>query len=229
MKSLKSWMELAALLLLPVVAQGATIDQMYTATFGHYSQTYDAGGQFMVFSQADHYVLNDQSTWESGAGWHPDAYASLASVRVEGSLVVYSFAPTDSGLLFQNTDYDSGDHSAQGQLGLPTRLEITATLGSRTGTLSGYTQIISNDETWYGQPRFNYYSAQVGEYVSFRQTYTLDDAFFTTTLFDGSFVYNESGVVDFTDVMSVPEPVTTGLLVTGLAIVGWRTRHGRRA
>lgn len=96
-----------------------TIDRMYTATFGHYSQSYTAGGQFMLFSSADYYQLSDGSTWDSGAGSHPATYSTLSAVSVDGNQITYTFDAPASGLLFRNTDYNAGSHSAQGELGLP--------------------------------------------------------------------------------------------------------------
>lgn len=224
MHPIKPWLAGAAWLAVQSVAQAATIDQMYTATFGQYTQSYTPGGAFMVFSPAHHYVLSDGSSWSAGAGWHPDTTAMLESVQVQGAQVVYTFAAPASGLLFQNTDFNAGEHSAQGELGLPARLELVAAIGGTTATLSGYTQVVSNLETWYGQPRFNAYSAAVGQSVYFQQTYTLSDAQFTATLFDGAFTYNEAGVVNFTQLMPVPEPTIALLLALGLAGVALRLR-----
>lgn len=198
-------------------ASATTIDRMNTATFGHYTQDYQPGGIFMVFSQADSYLLSDGTSWDSGAGSHADAYSTLASVTTSGSVITYAFNTPTSGVLFRNTDFDSGDHSAQGELGLPSSLTITANVGQSFGIMRGYTEIISNDETWYGQPRFNFYSAPVGSRVYFEQTYTLPYDTFTADLFSNTFLYDESGYVDFTKVQPVPEPGTILLLFTGLA------------
>jgi hypothetical protein len=211
---------------LPLIALAAsnvsatTIDIMHTATFGHYSEQFTPGSEFMVFSRADYYLLDDGSTWDAGAGWHPVTYAFLSSISVSGSTITYSFSPPSTGLLFQSTDFNSGYHSAQGQLGLPATLAIVATIGSTVGVMNGYAQIISNEETWYGQPRFNYYSAPVGASVYFEQHFTLLDATFTSDLFSTSFQYNEAGFVDFTNVQPVPEPRTTLLLLVGLTMIG---------
>lgn len=154
-------------------AYALTIDQMYTATFNHYNQIYDPTGyasqqSFMIFSQADYYVLNDGTNWDSGAGWHPDTYSTIQSVEVIGSSIIYNFYNPLNDILFQNTDYDSGDHSAQGALGVSSLLRIIADVGTNTGTMSGYAEILSNDETWYGEPKFNYYSANVGGWFIMR-------------------------------------------------------------
>ena len=77
-------------------AYALTIDQMYTATFGHYNQTYDPNGytsqqSFMIFSQADYYVLNDGSSWDSGAGWHPAASSTVESIEIDNDTIIYNF------------------------------------------------------------------------------------------------------------------------------------------
>lgn len=187
----------------------ATIDTMYTATFGHYWQSHSAGSQsMMVFSQADYYLLDDGNTWDSGAGWHPDTDSTLSSISISGSTITYTFETPENGILFQNTDYNSGDHSAQGVLGVSGPLEITADLGGTTAFLSGHTEIISNDETWYGEPRFNYYSANVGDLVYFEVNYILGNgAVFDENLFNTDFSYNLTGQVDFTTVVPLPPAI----------------------
>lgn len=200
-----------------LVANAATIDRMNTATFGHYTQSYSPGGTFLVFSEADTYLLSDGTSWESGAGSVSPAYSTLASVVTSESSIIYTFNTPSSGVLFSNTDYNSGNHSSQGTLGLPTSLSIVAKAGATTGILSGYTKILSNTETWYGEPLFNFYSAPVGSYVYFQQTFTLEGSTFTPELFNSSFSYNESGFVDFTNVATVPESSKMLLLLIGLA------------
>lgn len=195
MKFLHRFLAALALFAAAVAAQAATIDKMFTAS---YTLQHYPGYAFVLFSQADHYLLSDGSSWEAGAGTHPVTYAMLKSVESDGQRVRYTFETPDYGLLFRNTDYDSGDHSAQGQLGAPNRLVLVAKLGSTQGKLTGYTKIVSNDETWYGQPRFNFYSAAVGERVYFRQDFTLQATTFTPELFDSTFSYHITGVVDFT-------------------------------
>ena len=187
------------LALSPWAVQAATIDKMLVAPFGQYDQSYSAGGSFMVFPQALSYQLSDGSRWSSGAGWHPDTQAALASVSEVDGVLTFRFVRPADGILFQNTDYDSGDHSAQGVLGAPKVIELVAKVGSTHGTLKGRTLIVSNDETWYGQPRFNFYSAAVGQKVPFKLTVTLlGGQTFHAGLFDGSFGYRIAGQVDFT-------------------------------
>ena len=214
MKRLVLWLVVSSVLLVGVVTWGsepqkmislessaATIDQMLTATFGHYTQTYAPGSNFMIFSEADRYLLSDGTSWESGAGWQPDTSSRLERVFVEGDIISYYFAEPENGILFQNTDYDSGDHSAQGTLGAPHHVILRARAGSKTGVITGYTKVLDNTPTWYGLPRFNYYSAAVGERVLFKQKIELVDATFTSGLFNQTFNYNLTGKVDFTHKM----------------------------
>lgn len=220
-------------LILPILlgvsslASAATIDRINLATFGHYTQDYRPNGQFMLFSTADVYLLSDGSSWESGAGTASPAMVTFKSVTTSGSLITYTFNKPNSGLLYQQTDYDSGDHSAQGSFALPETLSIVAEAGSRTAVMKGYTEILSNDETWYGEPRFNYYSAPVGSKVYFEQTYTLSDDTFTVDLFSRSFRYNETGFIDFKKIAPVPEPSVIWLLLAGLPLALMGRRGGR--
>lgn len=218
---------IAALSSFGLVANASTIDRMNTATSGHYTQTYSPGGAFLVFSEAETYVLNDGTSWESGAGSAYLAYSTLASVVTTESSITYTFNTPSSGVLFSNTDYNSGSHSSQGTLGLPTSLSIVAKVGANKGVFSGYTEILSNTETF--EENFNFYSAPVGAYVYFEQTFTLEDSTFTSELFNGSFRYNVSGFVDFTNVASVPEPSRMPLLLVGFAaLLLVKTRKSHR-
>jgi hypothetical protein len=215
---------LTAGLLLSAGVHAATIDTMTTRPFGGYSVSYAPGGNFQVFSPAWQYQLDDGSSWTAGAGWHPPTWVGLSSVSVSGSTIRYRFTTPADGLLFQNTDYDSGEHSAQGQLSAPAVLELVATLGESSGIVSGYTRVVSNDATWYGEPRFNFYSAPVGAEVWFEQRISLLGSSFTAGLFDGSFDYSAEGLVDFTRTAAVPELPTLALLLAGLGLL-----HRRRA
>lgn len=217
---------LAGGLLLAAGVHAATIDTMTTRPFGGYAQNYAPGGSFQVFSPAWQYQLSDGSSWDSGAGWHPPTWAGLDSVSVSEGSVRYRFTMPADGLLFQNTDYDGGDHSAQGQLAAPAVLELVATLGSSSGILSGYTRIVSNYATWYGEPRFNFYSAPVGTEVWFEQRVSLLNASFTTSLFDAGFDYSAEGLVDFTHTAAVPELPSVALLLAGLGLLLRRRTAG---
>jgi hypothetical protein len=201
------------------------IDRMVTGTFGGYEQTYVAGGSFLVFPYADYYVLDDGSTWDSGAGSQYAWQARVSTVERDGSVVKYTFEAPPDGVLYAGTDFSFGDHSAQGVLGVTGPLVLTATIGSTTGVMSGYVTILSNEATFYDT--FNYYSAKVGQSVYFETTYTLSSGRFTRQLFGTDFTYNETGFVDFTNVQAVPEPNAILLLAGGLPVV-WAARQMRR-
>lgn len=219
----------AALVCTAPVAHAAnpeTIDRMVTGTFGGYTQTYTAGGSFLVFPFADYYVLNDGTSWDSGAGSQFAWQGSVQSVEREGSTLRYTFTAPADGVLYQGTDYSFGDHSAQGTLGVTGPLVLEATVGARVGRMSGYVKILANDATWYDT--FNYYSAAVGQSVYFETTFTLSDARFTRDLFSTDFVYNEAGYVDFTAAL-VPEPGSLLMMCAGLAALGLRAQQRRKA
>ncbi|NHZ92222.1 PEP-CTERM sorting domain-containing protein [Massilia sp. CCM 8733] len=206
------------------------ITQMHTATIGHYWQEFSPNAQFMVFSIADRYKLSDGTEWKAGAGWHPSAYSTLASTAVDGSTIRYTFHTPADGILFQNVDYSFGDHSAKGMLTVDNALTIEALLGSNTAKLSGYATVKSNDATWYGEPRFNYYGAKVGDKVYFEQNFELSNAVFTNQLFNTSFDYNLTGVVDFTRrAGEVPEPGSLLILLAGAAAMATVRRRRRQA
>jgi hypothetical protein len=175
------------------LSPAAIIDLMNTTAFGDYQP----GDTFMVFGQAANYQLSDGTSWDSGAGTGHIAASTLESVTTTGSTITYTFGPTTSGFLFSQTDFDSGEHSAQGELGLPSALTLTALLGESTVHMKGYTEIVSNTETWYGQPRFNYFTAPVGSRVYFEQTFSLLNDSFIGDLFSRSFAHTEVGYVDF--------------------------------
>ncbi len=218
-------------------ASAAMIDRMHVASLAQhwyvYSPITPINGQFTIFPVADYYVLDDGSSWERGAGWAPETNTTLSSVSVEGSIISYNFNSPDDGILFQNIDYNESVHSTQGVLGVFTPLTIIADLGGTTAKMTGYTEIISNDETWPGGPTFNYYSASVGELVYFEVNYELNNelnngAIFDEDLFNKRFSYRLSGVVDFTT--AVPLPSALPLIassVLALFSVSWRRRSYR--
>ncbi len=226
-------MSVIAGVLLPVMAMAdstPTIDIMNTGTLGGYSQTYTPGQSgnslaFQVGPVARSYKLSDGTSWQSGAGSFKTLRTSIASVDTDNGMLRYIFTSPQDGILFSNTDYSFGDHSAQGTLGVPTSLTLEANSGATTGVMKGYTTILSNDMTWYGAPRFNFYSAMVGQSVYFETTVSLTNATFTQDLFSHSFGYNETGYVDFTHVMAVPEPSTGAMMLVGMFALGLARRR----
>lgn len=68
-------------------------------------------------------------------------------MEVAGGTITYNFLNPPDDVLFQNIDFDNGNHSAHGVLGVAGPLQIIADVGARTGTMTGYTRIVSNDAT----------------------------------------------------------------------------------
>ncbi len=180
----------------------ATIDRM-TTTIGYYATHY-LGGSLNLAGSAGTYLLSDGSSWSSGAGSYYLKSAYLDHVEVSGSTIRYFLQAPPDGLIYSQTDYDSGDHSAQGSLGVVSPLVLVATIGEATAKLSGTVSVASNDPTWYGEPRFNYYSAIPGSQVPFELTYTLSGAVWQPDTFDTMFDYYDTGWVDFAHPTSTP-------------------------
>jgi len=107
---------------------------------------------------------------------------------------------------------------------------LVAEAGSHTGVMEGWVKVLANDPTFY--PTFNYYSAHVGQSVWWETTVTLQgDATFAPDLFDTSFDFSESGIVDFTRVQAapVPEPGNLPLMAAALAsLLAWNAKRRRR-
>lgn len=192
----------------------ATIDRMTIRPIGGYLATYSPGTDtFQISGLAYQYFLSDGTSWNSGAGSSYIVSTHCDHVVRTGTTLSYHLALATGSRFYKQTDYDSGDHSAQGELKSVGPLVLQAQLGSNTGTITGYALLASNDMTWYGQPRFNYYSASVGEWVPFSVTCTLSGTTFSQSLFDSTFKYTYAGEVTFSD--AIPEPATLGLLALG--------------
>ncbi len=174
-----------------------TIDRMSVRSLYGYPVTYDGTG-LELFSAADRYFLSDDTSWASGAGSFTRSFGRPAAVEVDGSTIRYTIDPPTDDVLYRQTDFDSGDHSAQGTLRVSGPLVIEAVLGSTTAVLKGEAVLAANDATWYGEPRFNYYSAVVGSLVPFEITYSLlYGATWSTTTFESTFSFTYQGTVDF--------------------------------
>lgn len=179
-----------------------TIDSMTTSSP---SATYVPAAYLRLIGRADVYSLSDGSSWSSGAGSYLAAQALLERVETVGSTVRYVFEPPADGILYSQTDFDSGDHSAQGTLGVEGPLVLEAEIGTTTAVMRGGARLLANDPTSYGEPRFNFYSAIVGSVVPFEVTYQLLTGTWTETTFDSSFSYSYAGTVDFANPLSTPQ------------------------
>lgn len=238
MRLIKELLGAAAIAIAATSAQAATIDRMDTFGSGTVNALYQPAGTVVVFGSATTYLLSDGNQWQAGAGWAPETLATVSGVTIVGDELVYALADfrfggsgDTNGLLFANVDFGFGDqNSAQGELGLPTSLTISAKQGSSIGVMRGYTKIVSNLPTSYGESRFNYYSARVGSHVYFEQTFQLHDTTFTADLFasGGPEVrYVVEGFVDFKNVAAVPEPASVALFAIGLSAIALRGSRRR--
>jgi hypothetical protein len=209
-------------------ADPITIDAMRTNTFGGYWQNYRADKGIIIVGQADFYDLNNGTSWEAGAGSHPYAYSLFDREVVQGSTIYYLFRPPGNNVVFQNTDYNAGNHSAQGVLVGASPLVLKATIGETSAQMEGYARILSNEATWYGEPRFNFYSAPVGSVVPFSVNYhLLNNQTWQPGMFTSSFNYNLAGHVQFIAV--VPEPACFSFVMVAAIVMFWahRRRVGR--
>ena len=180
----------------------ATVDLMSTQlSYG----SHFAAGPITLVGSAGVYHLSDGSQWTSGAGGYYNYDANLDHVEVSGTTIRYFLTPNPP-LIYQQTDYDFGDHSAQGQLAASGPLVLVAEAGATTAVLQGKALLVANDGTSYGD-RFNYYTAIVGAVVPFETTYTLQSGTWSAASFDGAFNYSATGFVDFEHPISSPRAV----------------------
>jgi len=184
------------------------------------------GQAFQLLWEPSTYILNDGSSWQSGAGSVNVISTLYRGSAIANGLITYDFAPLFGGRLFQNTDFDSGDHSAQGTLGWAGDVFLVASPGSTVARFAGATTILSNTATSYGQPRFNFYSASVGNAVYFEQDFTIQNGTWQLNTFGAPFSYGGAGYVDFTQV--VPEPRIWILFPAGAALIAMTRRSRSR-
>ena len=89
-----------------------------------------------LMQSADVYTLSDGSPWSSGAGTHRIHSTEVERVEVSGSTIRYVLmTPPFSGRIYEQQDFDFGDHSAQGVLAASGPLVLEATAGSTTAVL----------------------------------------------------------------------------------------------
>lgn len=197
------------------VSVKVTIDSMTTGEY--YGDSYSPWSGIDLLGGARTYYLSDHATWSSGAGSYTLKKVLLARTEVDGTKVRYILIPPADSVIYQQTDYDSGDHSAQGTLKAAGPLVLEATIGSTSAILRGVARVASNEATWYGEPAFNYYTALAGSVVPFTIRYTLSSGAWAANTLDGSFSYTMSGFVDF--VHAVSSPTLLALDISGPAQV----------
>jgi hypothetical protein len=203
------------------VVTATTVNQLDVRTLGGYAVSHSPSARDFVVLEWPHiYHLSDGTSWLSGAGTYGYGTVGLINETVTAGIINYALelAPGQTYLMHY-TDYDSGDHSSQGELAPYGPMVLTTPIGSQTAVMNGYAKVVSNSATWYGEPRFNFYSAQVGDAVPFTLTYSLLGSTWQPGIFDTGFTYNMTGTLDFT--RPIPEPSSFGLLgITALALVG---------
>ena len=162
---------------IPGLSQALVITNMTTGNVGGLGLTYDDqfGRGLRILGNAKTYTLDDDSSWQSGAGSYRTSYSDLDYWFMSGSTINYVLDASIGHTIFDQTDYNSGYHSAQGILATTGFLTLQAELGSTLAKIYGWAEIISNNETWYGEPLFNYFAANVGDFVSFEVTYELQN------------------------------------------------------
>jgi hypothetical protein len=194
-----------------------TIDWMTTRPTS--SSTYTPGGTIPLLGSAVTYHLSDGTQWTSGAGNYYNHWSQLVRVEVDGSTIRYVLSPPEVGAVYEQTDYDNGDHSSQGRLMAAGPLVIEAQAGSTVAVLHGLARVAANDPTSYGEPRFNYFTAVVGSVVPFEIDYTILGSTWQPETFSQSFTFSATGSVDFAHPVSIPRALE-------ISIVGPSRIHG---
>ncbi len=196
----------------------STIDSMTTRPSSTPS-SYTPGGPITLLGPAVTYTLSDGTQWASGAGSAYNHWSQLVNVDVSGSTIRYVLSPPNVGAVYEQTDFDAGDHSSQGRLTASGPLVIEAQAGSTVAVLRGLARVASNSPTSYGEPRFNYFTAVVGSVVPFEVHYTILSSTWQPTTFSQPFSYSATGSVDFAHPVSIPRALA-------ISIVGSSRIHG---
>jgi hypothetical protein len=193
-----------------VPGAGPSIDSMTTQ-----ASAYGYDTSLLLIGWADVYTMSDGSSWSSGAGSARFGAATLDHVETDGTTIRYVLQPPGDGILYEQTDFDGGDHSAQGTFGVAGPLVLEATIGSATAVMRGELALRSNDPTWYGEPLFHFYTAVVGSVLPFEATYQLTSGTWTEQSFDSTLSYWLTGWVDFANPTSVPALIGIDIVGSG--------------
>jgi hypothetical protein len=179
-----------------VANAAATIDRLYLAQPLGANPLYVPGLPITLMPWPDVYELSDGSSWDSGAGVFVVPPLILDNVTVVGPEIFYAFQRPLDLILMQYTDLNGGVHASQGIIAPPGAVFLTARKGSTKGKIRGFAEVVSNTPTPTGN--FNYYSASPGDKVLLNIDVELIGTTFTPDLFDRSFTFTSSGVIDFT-------------------------------
>jgi hypothetical protein len=173
-----------------------------------YSNTYTyPGGKIVLLGTAEKYFLTDGTQWSSSMSGYVSHWAQLVRVEVSGTTIRYVLSAPEVGLLYEQSDYNGGLHTAKGSLGAAGPLVIEAQAGSATALLRGAARVVSNDPPSPVDPLFNAYSAVVGSVVPFEMVYTLASGTWQPDTFTRTFSYSGTGFVDFANPISTPRPL----------------------
>jgi outer membrane protein assembly factor BamB len=194
---------------LPAEVSPHTIDKINLASY--YYESYSPSYGMIIGERVTTYQLSDGSSWSSGAGSASYGRMQFERMETDGSTLRFHFTHHD--LFMRKTDYDSGSHSANFELHVDGPLVIVAQAGSQQGMLEGQALIVSDQPANYTDSRFNYLTAIPGSVVRFRISYGLRGAAtFSSGLFDTSFTFTYSGIIDLTDVVYSPPLLDVALV-----------------
>src|SRR5262249_17763 len=169
-----------------------------------YFSQYSPFNGIETLGAATTYYLSDGSSWQSGAGSARTTRARFLSSEVHGDSVRFVLIPPPDSVLYQQTDFNSGEHSSQGTATVAGPMVIEARVGDTDADMNGLAFVHDNDITSYSEPAFNFFSAVVGSVVPYRVRYHLSSGTWSASTLDGSFQYSLTGHVDFAHPLSAP-------------------------
>lgn len=217
-------------------ARAVTIDRIDVSTVFGYSESYSPGdfNRFGLLGVPYTYHLSDGSSGGPGAGWIPYTNGTVTAEHADAGGVSFEFGAITNwargpGVLFYHLGQiqdGSGSHWTEGELVPVGPLVLQAEAGSAVAVLQGTARIsFSNSANLWGPAsEFVGYALPEGAIVPFRAEYTLlDGRSWELGIFDTSFGYTMSGVIDFSS--PVPEPSVAWMWLAGLVTtVGLRRK-----
>lgn len=188
-----------------------TID---TTTLNSRSGNYSPYLPIVITGTADEHTLDNGEVWDSGAGGYTSGQVQYSHTEVDGTTVRYYFTATNPSEFIGMTDYNGGDHSANGTLGFEDELVLTATIGESEAYIEHGLTLLTNQPANYNDDRFYYFSAVVDSVVPFTVQVTHTSGTWQSDTFDGGFSYlAHSGLINFADPISSPQ-------ITSVQVVG---------